>query len=104
MRHEGATIGGMVTRHLLIEGLVQGVGYRAAMREEAQRLGLTGWVRNRAQGSVEAVVQGSAQPLERLIAWAHRGPTAARVTAVRVTEAQLTPGDRFVRFELLPTA
>lgn len=103
MAREGATIPRMITRHLLIEGLVQGVGYRAAMQGEARRLGLNGWVRNRADGGVEAIVQGPAESLERLIAWAHRGPSAARVRAVRVAEAQLGPGRRFVRFEQLPT-
>jgi acylphosphatase len=94
----------MITRHLLIEGLVQGVGYRAAMQAQARRLGLTGWVRNRADGRVEAIVQGPAEPLERLIAWAHRGPPAARVRAVGVANAQLEPERRFARFEQLPTA
>ena len=104
MARGGATIPRMITRHLLIEGLVQGVGYRAAMKMEAQRLGLTGWVRNRADGGVEAVVQGPAEPLERLIVWARRGPPAARVSAVRIAEAQAGPERRFVRFEQLPTA
>lgn len=104
MTREGATIPRMITRHLLIEGLVQGVGYRAAMQVQAQRLGLNGWVRNRTDGGVEAIVQGPAEPLECLIAWAHRGPPAARVSAVRVGEVQLGPERRFVRFEQLPTA
>lgn len=104
MVREGATIPPMITRHLLIEGLVQGVGYRAAMQAQAQRLGLNGWVRNRADGGVEAIVQGPAESLERLVAWAHRGPPAARVRAVRVADAQLEPERRFTRFEQLPTA
>jgi acylphosphatase len=104
MAAEGAKIHLMMTRHLFIEGLVQGVGYRAAMRAEAQRLGLTGWVRNRAEGGVEAIVQGRAEALEHLIAWAHRGPPAARVGAVRVTDAQVERGHRFEQFEQLPTA
>ncbi|HUJ86895.1 MAG TPA: acylphosphatase [Burkholderiales bacterium] len=93
----------MITRRLLIHGLVQGVGYRAAMRAEAERLGLTGWVRNRADGSVEAVVHGPAEMLERLIGWARSGPPAARVGTVRVCTARVGPEHRFVRFELLPT-
>ncbi len=92
----------MITRHLLIEGLVQGVGYRAAMRAEAERLGVTGWVRNRADGSVEAVAQGPVERLERLIAWARRGPPAARVSAVQVAVAEHE--HRFARFEQLRTA
>lgn len=98
-----ATICRMITRRLRIEGLVQGVGYRAAMQDRAQRLGVTGWVRNRRDGSVEAVAQGSADTLERLTAWARQGPPAARVTSVRVSDA----GDAqqaFVQFEQWPTA
>jgi acylphosphatase len=94
----------MITRRLQIEGLVQGVGYRAAMCVEAQRLGLTGWVRNRTDGRVEAIAQGPAEPVEHLIAWARRGPPAARVSAVRVSGAEVEPSYHFVRFEQLPTA
>ena len=86
-----------------IEGLVQGVGYRAAMHERARRLGVTGWVRNRRDGSVEAVAQGSAETLERFVAWAQQGPPAARVTSVRVIDAGDEP-EHFLRFEQLPTA
>ena len=98
-----ATICRMITRRLRIEGLVQGVGYRAAMQDRAQRLGVTGWVRNRRDGSVEAMAQGSIETLERFMTWARQGPPAARVTSVRVSDA----GDAqqlFVRFEQLPTA
>ena len=94
----------MVTRRLSIEGLVQGVGYRAAMQIEARRLGLSGWVRNRRDGSVEAIVQGLPEALKQLIIWARRGPPAARVSAVHVADPQLGPERRFVRFEQLPTA
>ena len=67
---------------LRIEGIVQGVGYRYALQREAERLGLTGWVRNRRDGSVESVAQGSAEALDALAAWARRGPPAARVSGV----------------------
>ena len=103
-RGDGARIRQMITRHLLIEGLVQGVGYRAAMRSEAERLGVTGWIRNRADGSVEAVAQGPADLLERFVARARLGPPAARVTAVHVTVARAEHEQRFARFEQLPTA
>ena len=67
--------------------MVHGVGFRAAMREQAQALGVTGWVRNRADGSVEALVHGTPAAVEALIAWARRGPPAARVTDIRIREA-----------------
>lgn len=68
--------------HLRIRGRVQGVGYRWATVEQARALGLTGWVRNRIDGSVEAVAQGPQQDLDRLVAWCRRGPTQARVDTV----------------------
>ena len=69
-------------RLLRIRGLVQGVGYRNALHREATRLGLSGWVRNRSDGSVEALVAGPVPALDELIAWARRGPPAARVGEV----------------------
>jgi acylphosphatase len=84
-----------VTRRLAIRGIVQGVWFRESMRQEAERLGVTGWVRNRADGSVEAVVQGTPETVESLLAWARRGPPQARVDGVEVAAAE---GD-FARFE-----
>jgi len=86
--------------HLLITGRVQGVGYRFSLRQQALRLGLTGWVRNRHDGSVEAMVAGTPDAIAALAAWAHRGPPAAKVDAVTESPAE---GD-FDGFELLPTA
>ena len=74
----------MKTRHLHIAGRVQGVWFRESMRQEAERLGVTGWVRNQADGSVEAVVQGPPEAVDALIAWASVGPALARVE--RLTE------------------
>jgi acylphosphatase len=91
------------TRHLRISGRVQGVGYRDALRRQALANGLAGWVRNRLDGSVEAVLQGDAQGVEQVIAWARRGPPAARVDRV---DAQAADGefDRPCRgFDCLPT-
>jgi len=75
-----------VTRHLSIRGLVQGVGYRWSMVQAAKRIGLRGWVRNRRDGSVEALAAGEASAVEELIRWAHQGPEGARVDAVDVGE------------------
>lgn len=75
----------MPARRFLVRGIVQGVGFRHAMRREAQRVGLRGWVRNRADGTVEAVAVGTDAALDALQRWAHRGPTAAHVESVEVT-------------------
>ena len=84
--------------HLLITGRVQGVYYRASMLQEAQRLGLTGWVMNCPGGSVQAVAEGSKAKLEELIAWCQQGPQGARVSAV---EAQWQkPENSFVGFAI----
>jgi len=70
----------------IVEGRVQGVFYRASAAERAQALGLSGWVRNRADGSVELVAAGEPRAIETLAAWLWEGPPSARVTAVTVTE------------------
>jgi acylphosphatase len=75
------------THHLRIHGRVQGVWFRESMRIEAERLQVAGWVRNTPDGKVEAVVQGPAEAVDALIAWAHRGPPMARVERVEIGEA-----------------
>ena len=72
--------------HLQISGRVQGVTYRESARREALRLGLSGWVRNCPDGSVEAVAEGSPDALEAFVAWCHRGPAYAKVEAVAVQD------------------
>ena len=81
-----------VTRHLVVHGLVQGVGYRWSMVQAAQRLGVRGWVRNRRDGNVEALVAGAADAVEALVHWARQGPAGARVESVDVNEADATDG------------
>jgi acylphosphatase len=91
----------MITRRLTIRGRVQGVGYRYALCDEAERLGVTGWVRNRRDGSVEAIAHGEPDRVEELVAWARRGPPGSRVEDVQVD----SPHDQgpFARFEISPT-
>ena len=88
-----------ITKLLRIDGRVQGVGFRDFVQRRARRLGVTGWVRNRVDGSVEAVVQGSADAVNQLIAMATQGPSSAHVTDVRVSDAD----GQFSEFDLRPT-
>ncbi len=88
-------------KHLHIHGHVQGVGYRWSMMREAERLGVRGWVRNRRDGSVEAMVAGTDQEVEAMVAWAKRGPPGATVARVDVS---VGGEGAFEGFELLPTA
>ena len=85
----------MKTLHLQILGRVQGVWFRESMRNEAERLGVTGWVCNLADGSVEAVIQGSTEAVNALLEWAQTGPPKARVERVIVDAAQ----GQFNKFE-----
>lgn len=90
-----------IARHLFVEGRVQGVRYRASMVEQATRLGVHGWVRNRNDGRVEALLHGPAAAVQRLIDWAQRGPERAQVSRVDVSEADAETGwpPRFVQQE-----
>ena len=83
--------------HLRITGRVQGVGFRESMREVAQALQVQGWVRNRIDGSVEAMVQGAREDVERLLEWSHNGPPGA---SVRFVDVQVAPTEElFTAFE-----
>jgi acylphosphatase len=73
-----------VRAHVIVRGVVQGVWFRASTEREAQLLGLAGWVRNAADGSVEAVFEGSCPTVERMIDWCHVGPPHAIVDEVEV--------------------
>jgi len=72
--------------HIVVEGLVQGVFYRASTLKTAQQLNLTGYVRNLPDGKVEIVAEGNGDQIDRLISWCRQGPTHAEVANVEVTE------------------
>jgi acylphosphatase len=96
--------GAMQSRHiavkrLRIHGRVQGVGYRWSLARQAQILGVTGWVRNRSDGSVEAMIAGSQTQLAQVIEWAHEGPSAAQVRRVEIEDGE----GEFFAFEQWPT-
>ena len=88
-----------ITRHLKISGRVQGVGFRYHFTRAARALGITGWVRNRRDGSVEAMVSGPAEAVEEATAWARHGPSKAQVQGVEVADSD----GNFDAFETLPT-
>jgi acylphosphatase len=90
----------MLTKHLIITGRVQGVGFRNYMAFKARQFHIHGWVRNRTDGSVEAVIQGQAADVEAVIVRAHRGPPKSAVTKVTVSD---TTGN-YSGFETRPTA
>ena len=92
----------MAAKRLEITGRVQGVGFRYSMQSEAARLSVRGWVRNRRDGSVEALLQGQDEAVEALTAWARQGPPGARVSEVRVLPAD-DAGPAQAGFELRPT-
>jgi acylphosphatase len=89
---------GTVVR-LEVRGLVQGVGYRWSMVGQARQLGVQGWVRNRRDGSVEAMAAGTSEAVEQLIAWARTGPEAAKVEAINIFKGEGV----YEAFEQLPT-
>ncbi|HZM33410.1 MAG TPA: acylphosphatase [Burkholderiales bacterium] len=80
-----------VTRQIRVSGRVQGVGFRASLRHEARKAGVTGWVRNRADGTVEALLHGAPHAVAAVIAWTRRGPPGARVSSL--TEEPVDPAE-----------
>ena len=88
-----------IVRHLRIAGRVQGVGFRFYMEHKARELRVTGWVRNRRDGTVEAMVQGTPEAVDAVIAAARKGPRSALVTDVKVTDGS----GEFSDFALWPT-
>jgi acylphosphatase len=88
-----------VIRRLAITGRVQGVGFRLHMERKARGLGVTGWVRNRRDGSVEAMVQGNPEAIAAVVDWARHGPPGALVTDLEESEGS---GD-YTSFDTRPT-
>lgn len=86
--------------HVTVRGEVQGVGYRYTMRMVARDAGVAGWVRNRADGSVEAELEGTPEQIDEVLAWMAEGPPGSAVENATVTDADPT-GAR--GFEVLPT-
>lgn len=89
-----------VARHLVIHGHVQGVFYRNWMVTTARRLGITGWVRNRMDGMVEAFIEGSPDAVSDMLRLAHQGPPAAKVDQIMAEDSE---GQGFSNFEKRPT-
>lgn len=77
---------GPIRRHLLIDGVVQGVWYRESCRRQAGSWGVAGWVRNRPDGRVEAVLEGDAAGVQAMEGWCRTGPPRARVTSVEAVD------------------
>jgi acylphosphatase len=92
----------MITRHLKISGRVQGVYFRESTRLRARELKVTGWVRNRADGTVEAMVQGEPEAVDQMIEWARRGPDSAKVSNVEIKVGE--EADPCESFEIRPSA
>lgn len=87
----------MAARRIIVDGHVQGVFFRDWTSARARELGVTGWVRNRRDGSVEIHAEADAAVLARFVEWLHRGSPAARVDAVRVEDAAPEPSEGFTR-------
>ncbi len=88
----------MIARRLTIHGRVQGVGFRDSLVATARADGVVGWVRNRRDDSVEALLQGEPEAVERAIAWCRAGPPAARVCALDIAAEPVSLAlDAFVR-------
>ncbi|HWR84966.1 MAG TPA: acylphosphatase [Rhodoglobus sp.] len=88
-----------IRRHAIVRGLVQGVGFRFAARDEASRAGLTGWVRNLDDGTVEAEVQGAPDAVGRMLEWLGHGPPGAQVEGLDARECGPVAADHAFRIE-----
>ena len=88
------------TLHLVIHGRVQGVFFRESMRQQAVQLNINGWAQNRDDGTVEAVIQGSAESVNKLLEWTQRGPPLAKVSRI---DQDAASGD-WLTFEIRPSS
>ena len=88
-----------IRSHLIIEGRVQGVWFRDSTKREANRLNITGWVKNRYDGNVELIAEGSKENVAKLTEWCHNGPPAARVKGVNESIEDYT--GEFASFEII---
>lgn len=93
----------LINRRLFIHGRVQGVGFRWALHAEANALRLTGWVRNRRDGSVEALLCGPEEAVDAITVWAHHGPPSARVDRVLMRDEPNPENVDASGFNLRPT-
>ncbi|MDP1923449.1 MAG: acylphosphatase [Thiobacillus sp.] len=89
-----------VALHLVIHGRVQGVFFRESMRQQAVQLNINGWAQNRDDGTVEALIQGSAESVSKLLEWAEHGPPLAKVTRI---DQDAASGD-WLTFEIRPSS
>ena len=85
----------MPTIHLIVSGKVQGVFFRATAKDVADEIGITGWVRNAADGNVEAVARGTEEQLQKFIEWCKKGPPEAIVTGVKISPADDKEFEKF---------
>ena len=85
--------------HVIISGRVQGVWYRASTKQKAEELGLTGWVKNTADGNVEAIFEGEESTVNEMIAWCRVGPPLAQVDDVKIIRKRVS--GEFTGFTIL---
>lgn len=88
----------VVCIHCVVSGLVQGVFYRSNTEKEANKLGLTGWVKNLSNGDVEAVINGDEEKVDAMLEWMYQGPTMARVDNIAVT--RVNPEENYSSFSV----
>jgi len=80
------------TVHVVISGRVQGVWFRVSTKQKAEQLGVTGWVKNTADGKVEALFEGDKKHIQEMIDWCHQGPPSAQIDHVEITEQSSSNG------------